>query len=95
MAHQLTIKAPFDGKEIATLPLHSLDEVKKMLSGAHALSRRPKARISVPHRLEILAKTQEIIRHNDEKFLLMAAQEGESLMLTPGWRSTEPCREFR
>ncbi len=73
---KLAVLSPFDGRELEQVATSGVDHVEDALAAAHALFRDRKLWLSVPQRLEILAKTAEIMQSQVEELTLIAASEG-------------------
>lgn len=73
---EITVTAPYDGTEIASVPTADAAAVETALAGAHALYRDRSRWLSKPKRIEILRKTAEIIRARRMELAIAAAREG-------------------
>ena len=72
----LTVNSPYDGRELDRLATSGLEHVDDALAAAHALFRDRSSWLSIPQRLEILARTAEIMASEVEELTLVAASEG-------------------
>ena len=72
----LAVTSPYDGRELAQLPTGGTEHVHDALAAAQALFRDKSAWLPIPQRLEILAKTAEIMQARVEELTLLAASEG-------------------
>ena len=72
----LTVNSPYDGRELDQLATSGLEHVDDALAAAHALFRDRSSWLSIPQRLEILARTAEIMASEVEELTLVAASEG-------------------
>jgi acyl-CoA reductase-like NAD-dependent aldehyde dehydrogenase len=72
----LTVKSPYDGRELGKVATSGMDHVEDALVAAHALFRDRNGWLTVPERLAILGKTAEIMQSQVEDLTLIAASEG-------------------
>ena len=72
----LTVLSPFDGRELETVPTVGVAEVNGALDKAHRLFRDRASWLSIPQRVEILAKAAAIMESQVEDLTLLAASEG-------------------
>ncbi|MEA2078567.1 MAG: aldehyde dehydrogenase family protein, partial [Pseudomonadota bacterium] len=70
------VRAPFDGKLIATLDAATPDTVEQALATAHVLYRDRSRWLSKAQRIEILSRTVELMREQAPLLARLAAQEG-------------------
>jgi acyl-CoA reductase-like NAD-dependent aldehyde dehydrogenase len=75
-AGMLAVNSPFDGRELEQLATSGVEHVSDALAAAHALFRDRSAWLSIPLRLEILARTAEIMASQVEELTLLTASEG-------------------
>jgi len=73
---KLAVVSPYDGRELEQVATSGIEHVEDALTAAYALFRDRDSWLSVPRRLEILAKTAEIMRSQIEELTLIAASEG-------------------
>ena len=72
----LAVNSPFDGRELDQLATSDEVHVSDALAAAHALFRDRASWLSIPQRLDILAKVAEIMTSQIEELTLLAASEG-------------------
>ena len=72
----LAVNSPYDGRELDQLATSGLKHVDDALAAAHALFRDRSSWLSIPQRLEILARTAEIMASEVEELTLLATSEG-------------------
>jgi len=72
----LAVNSPYDGRELDQVATSGLEHVDDALAAAHALFRDRSRWLSIPRRLEILARTAEIMAAEVEALTLLAASEG-------------------
>jgi len=72
----LAVNSPYDGRELAQLETSGQEHVDDALGAAYALFRDRSSWLSIPERLEILARTAEIMASEVEELTLLAASEG-------------------
>ncbi len=77
----ITVKAPFDEKEIGTVPNATQQDVENALATAHRLFRNRNNWLPKPKRIEILRRTAELIKDRRESLALNAAREGGKPLL--------------
>jgi len=77
----ITVKAPFDEKEIGTVPNATQQDVENALATAHRLFRNRNNWLPKPKRIEILRRTAELIKERRESLALNAAREGGKPLL--------------
>mgnify|MGYP001822855049 CR=1 FL=1 len=70
------VRAPYDGKLIGTLDAATADTVEQALATAHALYRDRDYWLSRAQRIEILARTVELMEQQAPILARLAAQEG-------------------
>ena len=70
------VRAPFDGKLIATLDAATTETVEQALATAHALFRDRSRWLSKVQRIEILGRTVELMEQQAPLLARLAAQEG-------------------
>ena len=75
-AAPLTVTAPFDGAEIASLPTDDAAAIEESLATADRLFRDRGAWLPLWRRIEILERAAEIMRDRVEPLTLQAAREG-------------------
>lgn len=75
-AGQLEVKAPFDGRSIATVDTAGMAHVEPALTAAHRLFRDRSGWIPLHRRIEILERTAELVAERHEALSVQAAQEG-------------------
>ena len=73
---KVTVTAPFDDAEIATLDAATSVDVEKALSTAHALFNDKSKWLSASQRIDILNKTALLMREQFDELVLTAAREG-------------------
>ena len=73
---KVTVTAPFDNTEIATLDAANSTDVEKALSTAHDLFNNKPKWLSATQRINILNKTAELMREQFDKLVILAASEG-------------------
>ena len=73
---KLAVNSPYDGRELQQVATSGVEHVEDALAAAYALFRDRDAWLSIPRRLEILAKTAEIMRSQIDELTLNAASEG-------------------
>ena len=73
---KVTVTAPFDNAEIATLDAATSVDVEKALSTAHALFNDKSKWLSASQRIDILNKTALLMREQFDELVLTAAREG-------------------
>ncbi len=72
----ITVTNPFDGSELAQIPLNSADDVENALANAYALFADRDSWLPVYQRIEILEKVVEIMSGQIEDLTKLAASEG-------------------
>lgn len=72
----ITVTAPFDDSEIATLDAANSTDVDKALNTAHDLFNNKSKWLSATQRINILNKTAELMREQFDELVLVAAREG-------------------
>jgi len=72
----ITVTNPFDGSELAQIPLNSADDVENALANAYALFADRNSWLPVYQRIEILEKVVEIMSGQIEDLTKLAASEG-------------------
>ena len=72
----LTVTSPFDGRELAQVATSDKGHVDDALQAAHRLFRERSAWLTVPQRLEILARAADIMDSQLDALALLAASEG-------------------
>ncbi len=72
----LSVKSPFDGRELDQIATSGPDHVDDAMSAAHALFRDRNCWPSIPERVEILNKAAAIMSGQIEELTLLAASEG-------------------
>ncbi len=75
-AGTLEVHSPYDGRRLAGLPAGGAGHVDDAMTAAHALFRDRSAWLSVPERIEILARSADIMESQVEELTLLAANEG-------------------
>ena len=70
------VRAPFDGKPIATVDTGGAAAVEKALATAYALHRDRDAWLQPPKRIAILKKAVSLMEARAEELALEAAREG-------------------
>lgn len=78
---KITVTAPFDGSEIATLDAATSADAEKALSTAQALFNDKSKWLSASQRIEILNKTAVLMREQFEELVIVAAVEGGKPLL--------------
>ena len=73
---KITVTAPFDDAEIATLDAASSEDVENALSTAHELFNDKSKWLSATQRISILNRTAELMREQFDKLVILAASEG-------------------
>ena len=73
---KITVTAPFDGSEIATLDAANSADAEKALSTAHDLFNDKSKWLSASHRIDILNKTAALMREQFDELVIIAAGEG-------------------
>ncbi|HUP28901.1 MAG TPA: aldehyde dehydrogenase family protein [Usitatibacter sp.] len=76
MSNTKEVRAPFDGALLGTVDLAGAPEVQHALATAHGLFRDRRRWLSVPQRLEILARAASLLEARVDEFALGAAREG-------------------
>ncbi|MCB1866178.1 MAG: aldehyde dehydrogenase family protein [Chromatiales bacterium] len=72
----IELRAPYDGRLLATLESADARAVEQALETAHALWRDRDGWLTPANRIEILERTQDIMRERAETLALEAAEEG-------------------
>ncbi len=72
----LSVKSPFDGRELDQIATAGPDHVDDAMSTAHTLFRDKDRWLSIPERVEILNKAVAIMSGQIEELTLLAASEG-------------------
>lgn len=72
----ITVTAPFDDSEIATLDTANSKDVEQALATAHRVFSDKTTWLSASQRIEILNKTAQIMREQFDELVLEAAREG-------------------
>ncbi len=72
----LSVKSPFDGRELDQVPTAGPDHVGDAMLVAHALFRDKGSWLSIPERVEILNNAAAIMSGQIEELTLLAASEG-------------------
>ncbi len=75
-AGSLTVRSPYDGRELETIPTGNADHVEDALSVAHGLHTDKSGWLSAPRRIEILSRVAEIMEGQVEDLTVLAASEG-------------------
>lgn len=75
-AGSLAVKSPYDGRELDVVATSGVDHVTDAMGAAYALFRDRSKWLPVPERLEILARTADIMQSQIEELTLLAASEG-------------------
>ncbi len=75
-AGTLSVRSPYDGRELDQVATSGADHVDDALAAAHALFRDRDSWLSVPERLDILNKAAAIMQTQIEELTLLAASEG-------------------
>lgn len=75
-AGTLSVRSPYDGRELDTIPTFGPEHVEDAFSAAYALFRDRKRWLSIPERVDILGKTAAIMGEQVEELTLLAASEG-------------------
>lgn len=78
---KVTVTAPFDNSEIATLDAANSEDVEKALNTAQNLFSDKSKWLSASQRIEILNKTAAIMREKFEELVIVAAGEGGKPLL--------------
>ena len=73
---KITVTAPFDDTEIATLDAANSKDVENALSTAHELFNDKSKWLSATQRINILNRTAELMREQFDKLVILAASEG-------------------
>ena len=73
---KITVTAPFDNSEIATLDAATSADVEKALSTAHDLFNDKSKWLSASQRIEILNRTTVLMREQFDELVMNAAREG-------------------
>lgn len=73
---KVTVTAPFDNAEIATLDAANSNDVDKALSTAQSLFNDKSKWLSASQRIEILNKTAILMREQFDELVMVAASEG-------------------
>ena len=73
---KITVTAPFDNSEIATLDAATSADVEKALSTAHDLFNDKSKWLSASQRIEILNRTAVLMREQFDELVINAAREG-------------------
>ena len=73
---KITVTAPFDDSEIATLDAANSADVEKALSTAHALFNDKSKWLPASQRIDILNKTAALMREQFDELVMIAAKEG-------------------
>ncbi len=73
---KITVTAPFDDSEIATLDAATSADAEKALSTAHALFNNKSKWLSASQRIDILKKTAALMREQFDELVIVAAGEG-------------------
>ncbi len=72
----LSVRSPFDGRELDQVAIAGVDHVDDAMLTAHALFRDKDHWLSIPERVEILNKAAAIMNSQIEELTLLAASEG-------------------
>ncbi len=72
----MTVYAPYDNSEIATVPVANEAAVEKALENAHKIAVDRDLWLSAPKRIEILEKTAAIIKEKTDYLATESAREG-------------------
>ncbi len=72
----LTVRSPFDERELASLPTGGADHVDDALAAAHALFRDRSRWLPIPERVAILARAADIMQSQVDELTRLAASEG-------------------
>lgn len=75
MTETLEVRAPFDGRHLATVPVSSAADVEAALATAHALFRNRRRWIAKTERVAILRRAAGIARNRREALALQVASE--------------------
>ncbi len=73
---ELTVKSPYDGTVVGTLPLDTMASLESKLATGHAIARDLSARMTVPERVAVLERLAELMRGRRAELGLLIAQEG-------------------
>jgi len=73
---KITVTAPFDGSEIATLDTANSSDVEKALTTAQDLFNDKSKWLSASQRIDILNKTATLMREQFDELVIVAAGEG-------------------
>jgi len=73
---KITVSAPFDGSDIATLDAATSTDAEKALSTAHELFNIKSKWLSASQRIDILNKTAILMREQFDELVIIAAAEG-------------------
>lgn len=73
---KVTVTAPFDDSEIATLDAATSGDIEKALTTAHALFNDKSKWLPASQRIEILNKTAVLMREQFDELVMVAAGEG-------------------
>ena len=74
--NKITVTAPFDGSEIATLDAANSTDVEKALSTAQDLFNDKSKWLPASQRIDILNKTAALMREQFDELVIVAAGEG-------------------
>ncbi|MEM9057523.1 MAG: aldehyde dehydrogenase family protein [Pseudomonadota bacterium] len=75
-AGEVTVTAPWDGAELATLPTGGAAHVDAALAVAHALHRDRRQWLPLPERIAILERTAALMRAQADALAVEAARDG-------------------
>ncbi len=75
-AGELVVASPYDGRELGRLATADQGHVEDALAAAYALFRDRAGWLTIPERVEILARAAEIMQGQVEELTLLAAGEG-------------------
>ena len=73
---QLPVLNPFDGTVVDRLDLDDADSLEQKLANGYAIARDHNAQMSVPQRVAVLEKLQDLMRQRRDELGLLIAREG-------------------
>lgn len=72
----LTVYSPFDGSELATIPMHNAADAEEMLDAAVAVFKDREHWLPHHERVDILNNLAQLVQHEAEDFAVLIAKEG-------------------
>ena len=74
--NQLTVRSPYTGEVVDTLPMDDLVSLEAKLVIGYDIARSQQQRMSIPERVEVLERVAQLMGNRRSELGLLIAKEG-------------------